>query len=172
MLIRSDPFRDLDRFAQMFFQQSPAARAAALPTAMPMDAYREGNRLAIHFDLPGVDPDSIDLTVEKNVLTVRAERTWEPTEGQQIIVSERPQGTFSRQIFLGEGLDTENIEASYKHGVLTLFLPIAEQPKPRKVAITTEGNGYGDKPQPSIGQQPAGEQPAGQESVGASAPGS
>ena len=151
MLMRSDPFRELDRLAQLFFQQSPPARGTVLPTAMPMDAYRQGDELVVHFDLPGVDPSSIDLTVEKNVLTVRAERIWEPSEGQEIIVSERPQGTFSRQIFLSEGVDTEHIQASYNQGVLTLRIPIAQQAKPRKVSITAESESAAG----ATGEQPA-----------------
>ena len=154
MLMRSDPFRELDRLAQLFFQQSPPARGTVLPTAMPMDAYRQGDQLVVHFDLPGVDPASIDLTVEKNVLTVRAERKWEPTEGQEIIVSERPQGTFSRQLFLSDGVDTENIQASYNQGVLTLHIPIAQQAKPRKVAIAAE-SGRAPGAAGAIGEQPA-----------------
>src|SRR3546814_18125153 len=101
---------------------------------MPLDAYRDGDRFVIHVDLPGVDPDSVDLTVEKNVLTVSAERRWERGDNQQVLVSERPQGSFSRQLFLGEGLDTDRIEAGYDPGVLTVRVPIAEQAKPRTVA--------------------------------------
>jgi HSP20 family protein len=129
MLMRFDPLRELDRL----FQQGGAAREPA----MPMDAYRRGDRFIVHFDLPGVDPASIDLTVEKNVLTVRAERKWPRQEDDEVVVSERPQGTFTRQLFLGESLDAEHIEARYDNGVLTLSIPVAEQAKPRKVAITS-----------------------------------
>jgi len=90
----------------------------------------------VHFDLPGIDPRSINLTVEKNVLTVSAERTWRPEDGQEVVVSERPQGAFSRQLFLGESLDTERIEANYDNGVLTVRVPVAEQAKPRRVEIS------------------------------------
>jgi HSP20 family protein len=121
--MRFDPFRDLDR---------------SRPMTMPMDAYRQGDRFIVHFDLPGVDPSSIDLTVEKNVLTVRGERGWEPTEGQEVLINERPQGTFTRQLFLGETLDTDGIEATYRNGVLTLAIPVAEQAKPRRVEIRTQ----------------------------------
>jgi HSP20 family protein len=107
---------------------------------MPMDAYRQEDQLVVHFDLPGVDPDSVDLTVEKNVLTVSAERRWDPPEDLRIVASERPQGTFNRQLFLGEGLDADKIEASYDNGVLTVTIPVAEQAKPRKVLISA-GNG-------------------------------
>jgi HSP20 family protein len=106
---------------------------------MPMDAYRRGDQFVVHFDLPGVDPNSIDITVEKNVLTVKAERSWQPTEGEQVLVSERPQGSFTRQLFLGEGLDADRIEARYDNGVLTLTVPVAEQAKARKVAVTNGG---------------------------------
>jgi HSP20 family protein len=131
MLMRFDPFRDFDRFAHALTSQG-AGRLAS----MPMDAYREGDNFIVEFDLPGVDPGSIDLTVEKNALTVRAQRSWEPKESQEVLISERPQGTFSRQLFLGEGLDADKIQASYNNGVLRLTIPVAEQAKPRKVQIT------------------------------------
>jgi HSP20 family protein len=130
MLMRFDPFRDLDRVTQALLPQG-----AARPTPMPMDAYREGDQFIVEFDLPGVDPGSIDLTVEKNALTVRAQRSWEPKENQEVLIAERPQGTFTRQLFLGEGLDADRIEAAYNHGVLRLTIPVAEQAKPRKVQI-------------------------------------
>ena len=133
MLMRSDPFRELDRFTQQAFG------SRLRPAAMPMDAYREGDRFVVHFDLPGVAADSIDLTVEKNVLSVSAERRWEPAEGHQVVASERPQGTFSRQLLLGEGLDPDGIEATYDDGVLTVTVPVAEQAKPRKVSVTSAG---------------------------------
>jgi HSP20 family protein len=131
MLMRSDPFRELDRLTQ----QVMGTRTR--PALMPMDAYREGDRLVVHFDLPGVDAASIDLTVEKNMLTVTAERSWAATNEQQVIVSERPQGTFRRQLFLGENLDTDRVEARYDSGVLTVTIPVAEQAKPRKVEISS-----------------------------------
>jgi len=136
MLMRFDPYRDMENVAQLF-----SRTASGRQTVMLMDAYRDGDRFVVRFDVPGVDPASIDLTVEKNVLTVRAERRWEPAEGQEILVSERPQGTFTRQLFLGESLDTEQIEASYERGVLALDIPVAEQAKPRKVEVHTAGNG-------------------------------
>jgi HSP20 family protein len=105
-----------------------------------MDAYRRGDHFVVHFDLPGVDPSSIDLTVEKNVLTVSAERHWEAGEDEQVVVAERPQGSFSRQLFLGEGLDADGIEAGYDAGVLTVRVPVAEQAKPRKVQVTAGGS--------------------------------
>lgn len=137
MLMRFDPFREIDRVSQMLSQQG----SGRMSSSMPMDAYREGDSFVVRFDLPGVDPASIDLTVEKNVLTVRAERRWEPSEGQDVVIAERPQGTFTRQIFLGESLDAENVSASYDHGVLTLMIPVAEQAKPRKVEVQA-GDGH------------------------------
>lgn len=133
VLMRTDPFRELDRFAEQ------ALGTRLRPAVMPMDAYREDDHFVVHFDLPGIDPASIDLTVEKNVLTVSAERQWQAGDNQQVIASERPQGTFSRQLFLGEGLDTERVEASYENGVLTVTVPVAEQAKPRKVLISPGG---------------------------------
>lgn len=132
MLMRFDPFREMDRLtSQMAGGRSPV---------MPMDAYRQGDQFFVHFDLPGVDPSSVDLTVEKNVLSVTAERTWQPDEGIELVASERPQGRFTRQLFLGEGLDPDRIEASYEHGVLTVTVPVAEQAKPRKVEISSSGS--------------------------------
>jgi HSP20 family protein len=131
MLMRFDPFRDFDRLTRASGQDQGGTRQ--LP--MPMDAYRDGDRFVVCFDLPGVDPSSIDVTVEKNVLTVKAQRQWPPNERQEVLIAERPQGTFVRQLFLGESLDTERLEATYDQGVLKLTLPVAEQAKPRKVEI-------------------------------------
>ena len=129
MLMRTDPFRDLDRLTQQVFG------TATRPAAMPIDAYRRGEEFIVELDLPGVQPDSIDLTVEKNVLTVHAERRRDETEGVELLVGERPHGTFSRQLFLGDTLDTDAIQADYVDGVLTLRLPVAERAKPRRVEI-------------------------------------
>ena len=134
MLMRTDPFRELDRLAEVL-------GTPARPAAMPIDAYRNGDSFLVQFDLPGVHADSIDLTVEKNVLTVHATRSRPEAEGIEMHVAERPQGTFSRQLFLGETLDTDHIEAEYADGVLTLRLPVAESAKPRKVSITAASNG-------------------------------
>ena len=131
MLMRTDPFREFDRLTQQVFG------TAARPSAMPIDAYRKGNAFYVHFDLPGVDPASIDLTVEQNVLAVKAERPSIAADGAEMIVSERPAGTFTRQLFLGETLDADHIEADYNAGVLTLTIPVMEAAKPRKLAITT-----------------------------------
>ncbi len=129
MLMRFDPFRELDQVAQQVLRQTPRPGA-------PMDAYRHGDRFIVQFDLPGVDPASIDLTVEKNVLNVTATRRRAFAEGDEVLVAERAQGEFRRQLFLGEQLDTDNIGAEYEDGVLTLTLSVAEQAKPRKVEIS------------------------------------
>jgi HSP20 family protein len=133
MLMRFDPFREFDRLAQAMLQQAGAVRSLG----MPMDAYRDKDRLIVHFDLPGVDPGSIDVTLEQNILTVRAERRWGAAEGQEVVVSERPQGTFTRQLFLGESLDTDHIDARFEQGVLTVTIPVAEQAKARRVEVTS-----------------------------------
>jgi len=130
MLMRFDPFRELDRLTQSL-SQIPLA-----PSAMPMDAYRHGDEFVINLDLPGVDPASVDVTVDRNVLTVSAERSWKPEQGDQVIASERPQGSFSRQLFLGESLDAERIAARYENGVLRVTVPVAEKVKPRRVEVS------------------------------------
>ncbi|WP_330339731.1 Hsp20/alpha crystallin family protein [Streptomyces sp. NBC_00557] len=130
MLMRTDPFRELDRLTQQFFGESTR------PAAMPMDAYRAGDEFLVHFDLPGIDPESIELDVERNVLNVRAERRSPAPENAEMLVAERPTGTFTRQLFLGDTLDTDRIDASYEAGVLTLRIPVAEQAKPRRIQIT------------------------------------
>ena len=131
MLMRTDPFRELDRLTQQ------ALGTASRPAAMPLDAYRAGDSFVVELDLPGVDPGSIDLDVERNVLTIRAERRPTAARDAELIASERPRGLFSRQLFLGETLDTERIDASYDAGVLTLRIPVAEQAKPRKITISS-----------------------------------
>jgi HSP20 family protein len=130
MLMRFDPFRELDQVTQQVFRQ--AARPAA-----PMDAYRHGDDFLVEFDLPGVDPSSIEVTVEKNVLSVTATRQRRFSDNDEVLVAERPQGEVRRQLFLGELLDTESIDAGYENGVLTLRLAVAEQAKPRKVEISS-----------------------------------
>ena len=134
MVMRFDPFREIDRLSEQVLGSQRGRQAL-----MQMDAYRRGDEFLVHFDLPGVDPSTIDLTVEKNVLTVSAERTFHQHEEDQIVVQERPQGSFSRQLFLGEGVDTERVEASYDQGVLTLTIPMAEKAKPRKVQVSSGG---------------------------------
>jgi HSP20 family protein len=131
MLMRFDPLREFDR---VFDQAWSQARQAAIP----MDAYRHGDSFVVNLDLPGVDPSSIDLTVERNSLTISAERHWEPVEGDQVIASERRQGNFSRQLLLGDSLDADRIHASYENGVLTVTIPVAETAKPRKIEVESE----------------------------------
>ncbi|WP_406447018.1 Hsp20/alpha crystallin family protein [Streptomyces sp. NBC_01613] len=133
MLMRTDPFREFDRLAQQLFGTT------SRPVAMPMDAYRAGEDLVVHFDLPGIDPETIDVNVERNILSVRAERKSPIPEDAELIAAERPRGSFSRQLFLGETLDTERIDASYDAGVLTLRIPVAEAAKPRKIQIMGGG---------------------------------
>jgi HSP20 family protein len=132
MLMRTDPFRDLDRLTQQVFGTT------ARPTVMPMDAWRDGEEFVVEFDLPGVAPDSIDLDVERNVLTVKAERPARNGE-QEMVAAERPRGIFSRQLILGDNLDTDNVTASYDAGVLTLRIPVAEKAKPRKITVSSKG---------------------------------
>jgi HSP20 family protein len=140
MLMRTDPFRELDRLSQQVFGGTPGTWSR--PTAMPMDAWRSGDTFVVAFDLPGVDPDAIKLDVERNVLTVKAERRPAVEREQvEMQVAERPLGVFSRQLFLGDTLDTENIAADYEAGVLTLRIPVAERAKPRKITITAGDNG-------------------------------
>ena len=129
VLTSFDPFfRDLERFS---------GGVAARKRVMPADAYRRGEEFVVNFDLPGIDPESVDVTVEKNVLSVTAERQWRPDAGDQVVLSERPFGKFSRQLYLSDNLATDRIEAHYDKGVLTLRIPVSEQAKPRKVQVTT-----------------------------------
>lgn len=135
MLMRTDPFRELDRLAQQLVGPGTWSR----PSAMAMDAYREGEEYVVAFDLPGVTADAIDVDVERNMLTVKAERRpVAKSETVQMELSERPLGVFSRQIVLADALDTERIKADYDAGVLTLRIPIAERAKPRKITIGSE----------------------------------
>lgn len=148
MLMRFDPFREIDRLAEQAFD-GPAKRA----TRMPMDAYRRGDELVVRFDLPGVDPASIDVTVDRNVLKVRAERTWERDEGDELLVSERGRGTFNRQLVLGEALDTDALAARYDSGVLTLTVPVAERSRSRRIEVA--GGGSPAAVEPDSGAAPA-----------------
>ena len=131
MLLRTtDPFRDLDRLTQQLLGTT------SRPAVMPMDAWREGDSFVIEFDLPGVAAESIDLDVERNVLTVRAERVARNGDWE-MLASERPRGAFSRQLVLGDNLDLERIEAGYEGGVLRLVVPVSEKAKPRKIEVDT-----------------------------------
>ncbi|SCE19052.1 Hsp20/alpha crystallin family protein [Streptomyces sp. OspMP-M43] len=133
MLMRTDPFRELDRMAQQLMGPGTWSK----PSVMPMDAYREGDEYVVVFDIPGVPADALDIDVERNMLTVKAERrpTAKKTDDVKMELSERPLGIFSRQIVLADTLDTERIQADYDAGVLTLRIPIAERAKPRKISI-------------------------------------
>lgn len=133
-LLRSDPFRELDRLTQLL--SGTQGRPAVMP--MPLDAYRHGESFVVKVDLPGVDSSSIDVSVERDVLTIKAERSWSPAEGVEVNLAERPQGTFSRQVFLGQNLDANHIQANYDKGVLTLTIPVAEAARPRRIEISTE----------------------------------
>jgi len=132
VLMRSDPFRDFDRLAQQLLGTGTTSR----PVVMPMDAWREGDTFVLEFDLPGVRPETVDLDVERNVLTIKAERPAQNGDWE-MLASERPKGLFSRQLVLGDNLDLEHIEASYDSGVLRLRVPVAEKAKPRKIEIKT-----------------------------------
>ena len=130
MLMRFDPFRELDRLT------AGVSRSHGL---MAMDAYRHGDTFTVQFDLPGANADTIDVSVEKNVLTVKASRSWSRAEGDDVVVAERQQGEFTRQLFLGDSLDAAKVHAGYENGVLTLTIPVAEKAKPRRVEIETPG---------------------------------
>lgn len=154
MLMRFDPFREVDRVAE---QVDQVFRRGS--SVMPMDAVRRGDRVLVDFDLPGVDPDSIDLTVERDMLTVAATRRLEKAEGDEVLASERPQGTFTRRVLLGESLDTSKLEATYDHGVLSLTIPVAEQAQPRKITV---GGGRSSTPIEAESRETPAESPSGE----------
>lgn len=133
MLMRTDPFRDLDRLAEQVLG------TRSRPAAMPLEAWRDGDQFIIAFDLPGVEADSIDLGIEGNALTVRAERKQRAPEGAEMLAAEQPRGLFSRQVILGERLDTSAISAGYEAGVLTVRIPVAEHAKPRRIQVESTG---------------------------------
>ncbi|HEU0128416.1 MAG TPA: Hsp20/alpha crystallin family protein [Pseudonocardiaceae bacterium] len=135
MLMRTDPFRDVDRMFEQLIG------TASRPAVMHVDAERDGDWFNVYFDLPGVDPDSIELTVERNVLSVKAHRQRPNKENVESVISERPMGVFSRELFLGDTLDTDKLEATYDSGVLTLRIPVSDKAKPRKISVTSSGNG-------------------------------
>ena len=149
MLLRTDPFRDLDRLTQQLWGTDGTL---ARPSVMPMDAWREGDTFHVEFDLPGVSLDAIDLDVERNVVTVRAERPPRDNRsngeagdggGVEPLAAERPRGVFSRQLVLGDNLDTEHITASYDAGVLSLRIPVAEAAKPRRITVNSNRQSSG-----------------------------
>ena len=139
MLMRTDPFRDFDRLAQQLLGTN------ARPSTMLMDAWRDGDQFVVEFDLPGVDPGSVDLDVERNVLTVTAQRP-PVNDRSDFLAAERPRGVFSRQLVLGDNLDLDRIQAAYTDGVLRLVIPVAEKAKPRKISIS-----HGDTADQAIG---------------------
>ena len=131
MLMRTDPFREMDRLAQQVWGTQ------SRPSVMTMDAWREGDEFVVEFDLPGIDPDKVEIDVERHVLTVKAERPALNGD-RELVAAERPRGVFSRQLILGDNLDTESVGASYRAGVLMLRIPVAEQAKPRKIMVNTD----------------------------------
>jgi HSP20 family protein len=148
-VLRFDPFQEFDRLSR---QMLGGGRG---PRSMPMEAYRRGDQFYVHLDLPGVNPDDLQLTVERNVVAVRAERRPFWQQGDDVLVDETPQGSFSRQLFLGDNLDAGHLEASYDQGILTLTIPVAEQAKPRRVEISAKPGGA-QQVQPGGGDQTGG----------------
>ena len=143
VLVRSDPYRDVDRLFQQLWS---AQQSGPRPMVMPMDAYRMDKSFLLHLDLPGVTPESIELTVEENVLTISAERPAPPAgDDVESVIAERTFGTFTRQVLLGSTLDSERIEATYEGGVLTVTIPVAEQAKPRRIEVSV-----GSEPQEKV----------------------
>ena len=134
MLMRTDPFRELDRLTEQVFGTTTR------PAFMPMDAWRRGEEFVVEFDLPGVSAQDVDLDVERNVLTVRAERPNSDSQDAEMIAAERPRGVFSRQLILGDNLDTDRVKAEYDAGVLRLTIPVSERAKPRKIDIASNGH--------------------------------
>jgi len=130
-----DPFRQMDRLTSQLLS------GTRTPMGMPMDVWQTDDGFHVCLDLPGVDPDSVDITTERNTLTIKAERRAEYEDGQNVLIAERPQGTFTRQLQLGDTVDTENIQASYSNGVLHLTLPMTQAAQPRRVQVRTEGSG-------------------------------
>lgn len=144
MLLQHDPFRDLDRLTQQVFG------TVARPSSMPLDAWREGDEFVVELDLPGIDPDKLDIDVERNVLTIKAERLSHIPDAANAVASERSWGVFSRQLVLGDALDTDKVDADYTAGVLRLRIPIAEQAKPRKISISSHDKNEKGKEAKSI----------------------
>lgn len=144
MLLQHDPFRDLDRLTQQVFG------TATRPSSMPLDAWRDGDEFVVELDLPGVDPDKLDIDVERNVLTIRAERPSHVPDAADAVATERSWGVFSRQLVLGDALDTDKVDADYTAGVLRLRIPIAERAKPRRISISSGDSASGQEKQKSI----------------------
>ena len=151
MLVRFDPFREIDRF----LEAAASATSGATARSVPMNAVRRGDQLHVSFDLPGVSPDSVDLTVERNQLTISAERAIERQDGEEWLVAERPVGRFTRQLMLGDNLDTDHISAEYVNGVLHVTIPVAEQAKARRVEIGGDGGNRREAIEAQSSEQPA-----------------
>jgi HSP20 family protein len=156
-VLRFDPFQEFDRLSR---QMMGSGRG---PRSMPMEAYRRGEQFFIHLDLPGVNPDDVQLTVERNVVSVRAERRSLWQEGDEVLVDETPQGTFGRQLFLGDNLDAGRLEASFDQGILTLTIPVAEQAKPRRIQVSARSRGLQSVETTRGGQASTAEQPGSSE---------
>jgi HSP20 family protein len=157
-VLRFDPFRDLDRMTEQLL--GAPAGSNRVPRFMPMDLYRSGDHYVLHADLPGIDPGSVDVSVDNGTLTVRAERSARSDQDVQWLTSERFTGTFQRQLSLGENIDTDAISATYDNGVLSVTIPVAERAKPRRISIENRSSqhiieaGQGEVNQPH--QQVAG----------------
>ena len=145
MLIQTDPFRDFDTLFNRL-----SGRRPSFDGVMPMDAFRRGSDVWVHIDLPGVKAENLDITVERNMLTISAERDWQREEGDQSYFAERYRGTFRRQIQLGDGLDLNGLEADLHDGVLTVRVPVAEQAKPRKVQVGSGDNQHHEAIEASV----------------------
>jgi len=142
-----DPFRDLDRIASSLFDTRRG------PRRMPMDLYREGDHYVLSADLPGIDPGSVDIDVDGQLLTIRAERTLTTGDGVKWITREREAASFLRQLNLGQGIDTDAIAANYSNGVLTVTIPVSEKAKPRKIAVA-DGGGASTIPAHESAEEP------------------
>jgi HSP20 family protein len=131
MATNFDPFREFDRLAGSFFDRPMG------PRLMPMDLYKDGDTYVLTADLPGIDPGSVDIDVDGQLLTIRAQRTLASGDGVKWLTRERQGGTFLRQLSLGQGIDTERITADYSNGVLSITIPMSEKAKPRKIAVSS-----------------------------------
>ncbi|GAB3520090.1 Hsp20/alpha crystallin family protein [Arthrobacter monumenti] len=131
MAMKFDPFRELDRVAEALLDNHQG------PRLMPMDLYRDGDRYILNADLPGIDPGSVDIDVDGQLLTIRAERTARTEEGVKWLTRERQNGSYMRQLNLGQGIDTGSISAHYENGILNVIIPVSERAKPRKIEIST-----------------------------------
>ncbi|MFI6095043.1 Hsp20/alpha crystallin family protein [Lentzea sp. NPDC051213] len=128
-LMRFDPFRELDRLSE---------QTVRTPRALPMEAFRRGDRCIVALDLPGVDSKDVDVTVERNVVMVKTVRHPLRLENDEVLIDERPHGEFSRQFFLGDMLAAGDLTAEFDRGVLVLTIPIAESSKPRKIEVAEQ----------------------------------